>query len=121
MPTGKTVQAMRDQLSQDIQILASLDPSSETHRRLSARIQRDTNKMLDYEEQSKQRQRAYAAAAATKQHRREETYGVGTALFLTALGGVIIYTGWGSWWLLLGIFFVASGLVGIFAKDSTST
>lgn len=33
------------------------------------------------------------------------------------LGAVITYTGWGTWWLVLGIVLVAGGLYGLFSND----
>lgn len=109
---------MRQQLNQDTQILASLDPNSDTYQRLAARIERQTAELLDKEDQRAQRREA-AQRGQAEQHRRDTQTEARMSGFLGVLiGGVIIYTAWGTWWLLLGIVLVIGGLYGLFAKDA---
>jgi hypothetical protein len=66
---------LRDKLNQDTQILASLDPNSDTYRRLAARVERQTADLLDYEDQREQRRHATQRALTEQRHRdqRSET------------------------------------------------
>jgi hypothetical protein len=66
------VQVLRDQLSQDTSILASLDPKSQAHRRFSARIERQTTELLDREELRERRERARRLVPAEQQRRHHE-------------------------------------------------
>jgi hypothetical protein len=54
----KTVQALREQLNQDIKLLASLNPKSAAYERLSAHIDQRTIQLLDYEDQRERQRRA---------------------------------------------------------------
>lgn len=118
VPSEKAVQALREQLNQDTQILASLDPNSDTYQRLAARVERQTAELLDHEDQC-ERQRQAAQRALAEQHRRDRESDARMGGFVAILiGGVITYTGWGTWWLVLGIFLVLGGLYGLFAKDA---
>jgi len=117
VPSEKTVQALREQLNQDTQILASLDPNSDAYERLSARIERQTTELLDYEDQ-RERQRQATRRALVEQHRRDrETDARMGGMLGVVTGGVVIYMAWGTWWLALGIILVLGGLYGLFAKD----
>lgn len=112
------MQALREQLNQDTQILASLDPNSDTYQRLAARVERQTAELLDYEDQ-RERQRQATQRVLADQHRRDrESDARMGGLVAILIGGVITYTGWGTWWLVLGVFLVLGGLYGLFTKDA---
>lgn len=112
------MQALREQLNQDTQILASLDPNSDTYQRLAARVERHTAELLDYEDQ-RERQRQATRRTLAEQHRRDRDSEARMGGFVAILiGGVITYTGWGTWWLALGILLILGGLYGLFAKDA---
>lgn len=117
VPSEKTVQALREQLDQDTRILASLDPNSDTHRRLADRVEQRTAELLNAEDQ-RERQHQATQHAMIEQHRRDqevnERTGAGAALLV---GVVVSYAGWGTWWLVLGIVLILGGLCGLFAKD----
>ncbi|UJW36911.1 hypothetical protein L3Q67_45415 (plasmid) [Saccharothrix sp. AJ9571] len=122
VPSEKAVQALREQLNQDTQILASLDPNSDAHERLSARIERQTIQLIDFEEQRErqreQQRRALQAALAEQRRREDEVAGLVGPLIFAVIGGIIIYVGWGSWWLLLGLVLAVLGVLGLFVKDA---
>jgi uncharacterized protein YjeT (DUF2065 family) len=112
------VQALREQLNQDTQILASLNPDSDTYQRLAARVEHQTADLLDYEDQ-RERQHHATQRAIAEQHRRDsETEIRMGGLVAAVIGGIVTYTGWGTWWLALGIFLILTGLVGLFAQDT---
>jgi len=118
VPSEKIVQALREQLNQDTQILASLNPNSDTYQRLAARVERQTDELLDYEDQ-RERQRQATQRALAEQHHRDKQSEARMGGFIGILiGGVITYTGWGTWWLVLGIFLILGGLYGLFAEDA---
>lgn len=117
VPSDKTVQALREQLNQDTQILASLDPNSDAHKRLTARIERQTTELLDIEEQREHQRRAMQSAMVEQHQRETENSARIGGLIMAVIGGVVVYTGWGTWWLLLGIVLIIAGLVGLFAQD----
>ncbi|TLW89233.1 hypothetical protein FFT09_22665 [Saccharomonospora piscinae] len=120
VPSEKTVQALREQLNQDTQILASLDPNSDAYERLAARIERQTGELLDYEEQRERQRRAARVAQAElaeRQRQADATAHRPVGFVIAVIGGAVIYTGWGTWWLLLGIVLCVFGLIALFTKE----
>jgi hypothetical protein len=118
VPSEQTVQALREKLNQDTQILASLDPKSDTYQRLAARIEHQTVDLLDYEDQREQQRQAMQRALTEQRHRDQQSDARMTAGIGLLIGAVITYTGWGTWWLVLGLFLILGGLIGLFATDA---
>ncbi|SES28860.1 hypothetical protein SAMN05216188_13079 [Lentzea xinjiangensis] len=113
----KTVQDLREQLDHNTRTLAFLPPGSVTYDRLVDRVEHQTAQLLAYEDRL-DRQRRAAERAALQRHRRQqqnETL-LGGGLFI-AIGAVITYTGWGTWWLVLAVLFIAAGLLALVADD----
>lgn len=110
IPSSKTVQTMRDRLSEDRKLLTCLDPDSDEHRQLTARIRRETAEMLDYEEQAEQQQRIFIADEARRRKQDDQFGTVVVSILFTGVGAVITYHSWGSWWLLTGLLFLVSGI-----------
>lgn len=113
----KTVKDLREQLDQDTRLLKFLPPGSVTYDRLAARVEQQTAQLLDYERQIDRQRRAAEREALERnrqQAQNEARLGGGVMILF---GAVVTYTGWGSWWLVLGILLLASGLLALFGKD----
>jgi hypothetical protein len=118
VPSEQTVQALREKLSQDTQVLASLDPNSDTHRRLAARVERQAAQLLDYEDQREHQRQAMQRVLVEQRRRDAEVDTRAVGFFGILIGGVIVYAAWGTWWLVLGIIFIVVGLCGLFANET---
>lgn len=117
VPFEKTAQAIRDQLTHNIQILTSLDPKTAAYQRLAARIERQTDELLDAEDRC-EHQRQAMHRALVEQHRSDREFATrSTGFVLILIGGFVINRGWGTWWLVLGAILLLAGLYGLFTKD----
>jgi len=118
VPSEQTVQALREKLSQDTQLLASLDPNSDTHRRLAARVQRQTAQLLDYEDQREHQRHAMQRALIEQQRRDAEADTRAGGFVAILIGVIIVCAAWGTWWLVLGIVVILVGLCCLFANET---
>jgi len=115
--SGKQIRDLREQLQQDTHILGSLDPDSVAHARLQSRIERQTIQLLELEQQQSMReQRLRQATIAQQQQSEEFSTKVGAAAF-AVIGAAVLYFGWGTWWMLLGVVFALIGVVTMFAEE----
>jgi hypothetical protein len=118
-PYVPNLKTLREKLDQDAQLLASLDPESDAYRRLQARITQKTAELLDYEEILSRREQAYKAAEPQRRQANAANEGIIGGLICAAIGFIVTFATWGSWWVVLGIFLFVSGLISLvgFAVD----
>lgn len=109
---------LREKIEKDAVLLGSLDPASDTYRRLQDRIDEQTTQLLNYEETLEQRRQQAAVTAARQARADEQSTAVGCGLFAGVGGVLAIVIGWGSWWVAAGVVlvFVAIGAFAT-AKD----
>jgi hypothetical protein len=104
---------LREKIDQDTNLLGSLDPKSDTYRRLQARITDQTTQLLDYEDILERRRQQLAAEEAIRAMSRPISpagEAAGAGLLFTVPGLLVAYFGWGTWWLVLAIALLLFGV-----------
>jgi hypothetical protein len=115
--SSSAIQRLRDELDRDIRLLQSLLPGSDAHRRLAARIEQKTQKLLDLVEQTDEADRRVQAQMRAEHARRQLTPAQETrraGLLLVVVGSVVAYFAWGTWWLVAAAILLLAGLVAVF-------